>query len=677
MATSYSGTPVTDPDDLLFQVDEGSGPTFSTATEEILIDVVNRTIALKRVGNLTSEGVTLKTLYSAIKDAWQNDTGGPGSSNRLIKFPFPFTPITDEQFELKDGWTLDKTNANPAGGSDPAQDTESLIRTGGWTVNNDANPSAVVEEWFSFITLGVLGTADQVYYERGYKNGSGIVTKLDPEDVVLTDAADQAIQIYGSLGAARTDVSFDATGNVITTVAGDVSPFSVGDVIVVDTTSNTNDGVYTITEVNVNAGTNGNIVVAEALTTENAATAGSTTIQFDYSKYFKAFCREWQKTYAFSRFEDIGVDTAVTGAGANPQAYRFPLTNTTDPDIPTTLALTDVATGGAGIVGNILAPYSNVTVDYLRASDGDPYVIKGDVQGTTSYLLGDVVYYPTDGNWYSVDADFTTVASPDPSTDTANFTLYEGQRQVGVNGNKAFTIIIDADTNVAANASGSNNLSVIYRSVQYQLRQNEDIDRGVSTPDGFELAKTSQELIGFVGPTLVTELGVYIDSFRSADNNDISLTTFSNADPTVTESVEFDFTAQLLINFGQNLIADANAKYTVFFTDPDGTTANAYGTVNAVIVEDAAGNNIDGVVSSDLVTYDSGAASGDQIVRSFAYTSNDQGGRTADQPADITAVAIGLVEGQYVRTTGTIARSVSNTISLIAALERNYTVGTA
>lgn len=675
MALSYSGTPVTDPDDLLFQVDEGSGPTFSTATEEILIDVVNRTIALKRIGNLSSEGVTLKTLYSSIKDAWQNDAGGPGSSNRLIRFPFPFTPITDEQFELQDGWTFDKTNVNAAGGSDPAQTTEDLIRTGGWTVNNEESPVATTEEWMSVITLGTLGTTDQVYYELGYKDGTGAVTKLDPADIVLTDTVDQAVQIYGSIGNARTDISFDAVGgNTIITAAGDVSMFSVGDKIVVDTTSNTNDGTYTVTAVNVNSGTNGNIEVSEQLTTENAATAGSTTIIFDYTKYFKIFCREWQKTYAASAFEDIGVDTAVAGAGANPQAYRFPLTNTTDPDIPTNLALTDVATGGAGIVGNILAPYSNVTVDYLRASDGDPYVIKGDVVGSTAYQLGDVVYYPTNGRWYSVDADFTTVASPDPSTDTANFTAYEGERLVGVNGYKAFTVLIDADTNVAASASGSNNLYVIYRSVQYQLRQNEDIDRGVSTPDGFELAKTSDELIGFVGPTLVTEPGVYIDSFRSADNNDISLTTFSNTDPTITESVEFDFTAQLLINFGENLINDGNSKYTVFFTNANG---NTYGSVNAIIVNDAAEVQMNGVISSDLVTYDSGAASGDQIARSFAYTSNEQGNRTPNTPAAITAVAIGLTTGQYVKTTGEIGRSVTNTISLIAALERNYTVGTA
>ena len=56
----------------------------------------------------------------------------------------------------------------------------------------------------------------------------------------------------------------------------------------------------------------------------------------------------------------------------------------------------------------------------------------------------------------------------------------------------------------------------------------------------------------------------------------------------------------------------------------------------------------------------------------FDYDGNVQGGRTAGTDAAITAVAIGLSTGQYVSATGTIARSTANSISLVAALERNY-----
>ena len=56
----------------------------------------------------------------------------------------------------------------------------------------------------------------------------------------------------------------------------------------------------------------------------------------------------------------------------------------------------------------------------------------------------------------------------------------------------------------------------------------------------------------------------------------------------------------------------------------------------------------------------------------FNYDGNIQGGRTAAADASITAVGIGLSTGQYVKATGTIARSTANSISLVAPLERNY-----
>ena len=647
---AYEGDPQADPDQLSFA--SSVDVAFGTATNEIVIDTTNRIIALKVLGNLSKDGATLKAIYSAIKDAWQNDTGGAGSSNRLIRFPFPFTPITDEQFILGDGWTWDKTNT-----SGPAtQTTEQLIRTGGWQVNSDATSPIILEQWMSVITLGTLGATDQVYYEKGLKDaGTGIVTVAEPVNTVLTDTVNQGVQLYASTGS-RTDISFSATGNVISIVnATSVSAFAVGDKIEINSTSNVNDGIFTISAIDSGAGT---ITVTEALSTETAIAAGATEIKADSRKYFKIFCREWQKTYAASSFEAIGIDTATTGAGATFQAYRYPLTNSIDPDIGV-LAETSIATGGTGLPD--LNPYANVTIDYLRASDGDQYVIKQDVASSTAYELGDVVYYPTDGNWYSVDGDFTTIAGAvDPSADTANFTLYEGQRTVGA-ANYPFTVIIDADTNVAGTASGAQRLPTIYQSVQYQLRQDADIDRGVSTPDGSVLGKTADELLNFVGPTLVTTSGVYIDSFNSQDNNDLSLSTFSNADGSAT-SVEFDFVAQITINFGDNLKNDPDAKYFLFFANAGG---NLFGTSNAIIVNDAA---------DPVAPIAGNVANVSSVTRSFDYTGNDQGLRTPNQDADVVGVGIGLENGQYVKAESTITKSTTNAISLIAALERNYTV---
>jgi hypothetical protein len=60
------------------------------------------------------------------------------------------------------------------------------------------------------------------------------------------------------------------------------------------------------------------------------------------------------------------------------------------------------------------------------------------------------------------------------------------------------------------------------------------------------------------------------------------------------------------------------------------------------------------------------------VQKQFAYDTNAQGGRTAGTDAAITVVGIGLDTGQYVKATATIQRTTSNSVSLVAALERNY-----
>jgi len=103
---------------------------------------------------------------------------------------------------------------------------------------------------------------------------------------------------------------------------------------------------------------------------------------------------------------------------------------------------------------------------------------------------------------------------------------------------------------------------------------------------------------------------------------------------------------------------DADAVYRVFYTT---NPAGNYGTANAVLVDDDTGADMSGSV---------GGLSSKSLA--YAYDTNNQGGRTPATDAAITVVAIGLTTGQYVKATGTIARSASNAVSLVASLERNY-----
>jgi hypothetical protein len=180
--------------------------------------------------------------------------------------------------------------------------------------------------------------------------------------------------------------------------------------------------------------------------------------------------------------------------------------------------------------------------------------------------------------------------------------------------------------------------------VQYKLRQDADIDTGAGTVNG----KTANSLLKFVGDTLITSTGVFIEDFNSVDTNSIEF-----YDVTAAKRV-YPYVAAGAISFNENLIADAGSIYRMYFT-------SGFGTASAILVKDKDGVDISGNIS--------GAASKSFT---FDYDGNVQGGRTAGQDAAVTIVALGLGTAQYVKATGTITKSNANAFSLVSSLERNY-----
>ena len=544
---------ITDPDQLAFQVDVA----FASATEEIVINTTAKTIALKVTGNLTTDGATIKAVYSKLKDAWRSNT-------TLIKFPFPMGPITDEQYEMINGWNWDKVETSGS----VSQTTPELLRTGGWSVVTTAG--LITELWASVITLGNLGSLDQVYYQQ--------------------------------VGQAQASVNFKLTGKVNQAVQ-----------ILRD---DDGDGNY-----------------AEAS-------------DYDRRTYFKLFVREWQKIYAQSEIADIGVSSMTY------QAYRFPLTNSTDLKVTATEVSIDANSDGVPDTG----VYANVIITYLRDAADARYVILGDYNPASfAYVVGNVTQ-SANGRWYKCIVGYTSNAT-EPESNATNWAAYEGERQIGAN-YYAFDVIIDADTTVGPTASGAARTTEIYEAVQYKLRQNIDID---ASTGGTVTGKTANSLLRFVGDTLVTSSGVYIDSFNTQDTNAIEFFDYSGTSRT------FPYVASLTINFGDNLQNDQYSKYWVFFENAGG---NQFGTTNAIIVDDSSNVDMAGDVNPAWPTKRT------SVSHSFNYDSNVQGGRTAGTNANIVAVGIGLTAGQYVRSNGVITRSTANAVSLISALERNYSQGT-
>lgn len=208
--------------------------------------------------------------------------------------------------------------------------------------------------------------------------------------------------------------------------------------------------------------------------------------------------------------------------------------------------------------------------------------------------------------------------------------------------------------NVEVDGNGQS-IEGIYETLQYRIRQSSDIDDGAGTVTG----NVADELAFFLGDTLKLKEGVFLTNFDATDTNNIL------HDPNGGSfDIAFPFTASLTVEFGSNLVNDSDSVYRVFFTNDDAgdNLGSDFGTANAITVDDD--------TSTDMAGSVSGASS---VTFTYDYENNLQRGTGSDgTDAPITVVALGLSTGQYVSATGTIARSTSNVVSLVSALERNY-----
>jgi hypothetical protein len=233
--------------------------------------------------------------------------------------------------------------------------------------------------------------------------------------------------------------------------------------------------------------------------------------------------------------------------------------------------------------------------------------------------------------------------------------------------------------------NGDNQLTtVIYEKIQWLLRQDFNINgyqvpesqaavygKALETSAAYPIrGDVAEELLTFVGDTLFTQYqeawpnavggGVYIENFNNDDINDLQFA--DNTYGSTETYVFYPYTATGNLLFNDNLVNDTDAQYWMFFT---AIGASAYGTSDAILVKDTNSQRISGSVDSASIPF------------TFDYDNNDQphgdpDSRTPGTNAAVTVVAIGLSTAQFVSTTSTITRTTGNNISLVAALERNY-----
>ncbi len=721
---------IIDPDDINSSWTAGTGNLDGHYyTDELHINCVDKSFHFKGGGNMdtSGDGITGQALYSFYKDRWQDtaaitkfdfpmlsitneqfefvddwipDDGATTGSQTDFVFadddPDTITNSGSVDFTdyFKAGDTLDVTETTTndgtftidsvtstvitliAGDTLTAQSpatctltsnvvtqgaflttTSKLVRTAGWS--EVLSDNTVNKRVSGIVSLGTLvDNTDQPYFAQDSSYTAGTDT------TEYTGPVNEGIRIYSQV-VGDADISFDGA-NAITSTGSRLDVFSVGDTITVSGTSS-NEGDYTVSA----------IVSPYELTideTGSAEASQSATLVTNLTSYFKMYARERGKIYADSDLPDIGVTTMTY------IVYRFPFSNATDLNLETTVDTEiDVNSDGTADV----SPYDVIAISYLLNPDtaADDLNITGAWQSGHTYSLGDVAFDTGDSSgdgdarWYFVDATTGASSGANMAADGGNtWTLWDkaaggGERWVK-DGFYAYNIIIDANDGVTSgnaksdspytHASGGDKEN-IYDWCQWALRQTIEIDT-----DTNRIGNVADLLTEFVGSTLETVDGVFIDDIAPIDTNQVAFNDYSGTSRT------YPLVVTVTINFNSNLSDDTGSTnssvFYAYYKDPDGVVnGNEFGTTGALQVI----KSPSGAVGSDVSNVVPTSTTGSSYQFSYAYDSDTTGGRTVSTETDIVVVAIGLATGQYVKAEGTITTS-GATVSLVAPLERNY-----
>ena len=355
----------------------------------------------------------------------------------------------------------------------------------------------------------------------------------------------------------------------------------------------------------------------------------------DFTAFLKVFLRVGGKIYSEG---DLVADQGWTSVEYD--TYRIPLANAEDPNI--------ALSGESDMAG---APFSGMAIQYIPGTTFAPYDY-----ASVPYSSGEVLL--SGERWWQVGYHVEDTSEAPPHAD---FVRYSGEYEIGSGEFYAFNRVIDAN-------QGTN--QQVYEFAQFRLRSGEDINDDVDGLNyGYVSGELGKELLAFVGTTLVTKPGVYIDDYNTNYKNSMEfydITSGLGASygldsedvPNTSTKRTFPFTSAGTITFSANLVSDADAMFWMYFDDAGG---NTFDSENAIIVEDEFGLPISGEIASPTRNF------------GFAYSTNTQGGRTGGTNADIVIVALGLNTAEYVLVENlTISEAVGLSFIVTAPDERNY-----
>jgi hypothetical protein len=335
----------------------------------------------------------------------------------------------------------------------------------------------------------------------------------------------------------------------------------------------------------------------------------------------------------------VGLGTVSTGA----QEYY----QTTPTGAATNFTFTDQCNEGIQVFGNATVDATTTTFDtrtYFKAyvrEQGKKYKdsVLADTGKTATgpFLVNMLLSNEDDLKIQANDAAMS--GAPYNGITVAYYTANQSRTIGGTAYN--FKIIINGN-----NAT----LEQIYTKIQFLLRQSTDINTGGTA--GSKIGKIQTALLSFAGDTLSTSTSVYIDNVQDADSNRVIF--FDDSGVARTNP----FTAAGTITSNAPLVG-SGSSYRLMFAAPPGTNDD-YGQAGAITVNNAAGQPITGTISSGTISF------------TYDYDGNTQGGFTPGTDRAVVLIGIKPGSGKFVSATGTLSRSKSISLSLVAEQDRVY-----
>lgn len=604
---------------------------------ELTVDAVNKIITLNVAGNLVAkDGVAFQALYSKFVDLWTTATWND--------FPFPFyaLDVLSGQFLMGtdgatyNGWKFSVVDSNASRG---------YMRDGGWSEYSAAG--ILARQYSGIISLGSVSAGSQLYYQT---TSTGA-----PVNFIYTDAANQGVQVYGDIAQDAATTTFDTR----TFFKGFVREYAkkYKDSILADT-GKTATGAYIVNMLLSNE-TDLDILKTDAYVAASVAVTAATWAT-NITTYTAA-------AHGFA----IGDIVNITGS--TPAAYDGVYTILASGFTSGAFQVTKSSDPGTWTSGSLVKSiYSMINVKYFATAFNKDIDLVA-----TPRAFGIVV---DAGTHSAVDgatngtALITTAAAGIIGADYVGGTVTvhtgAGKGVYTISGTPTTTNVVTTTT-IAGTASGISftlqraapipaTLQQIYTKIQYQIRQNSNINGLASA--GSVTGKTAVQQLNFVGSALKAGFyaptnangggtGVTIQGYASSDVN--SFTSYDNTAATR----DYPYASAGSLNSNANLTNNSTGYYRMYFTT---NPAGNYGTATAVTVNDATGTPIAGTITSGTINF------------TFDYTGNVQGGRTGGTDAAVTVVAGNAGHAKPVVASGLLNASKAISISLTAETDRSY-----